>query len=193
MTNHSDKRRALPPWLPDTLDDIDVAIIGELSIDGRAPFSRIANRLEMAEATVRKRVKRLEDRGIIDIVAVPTARAYENALMGQAQVKLIGDPIPAGEMITHWPEVTWLSLTAGDASFLLEFVCSGREAFLDFVQRLHDVPGVTAVVISLYLKTIKRTYVGPLTFAEFEPDDAPSQPSDGARSTATTPMAQQSW
>ena len=178
----------MPPWLPDTLDNYDLAIIGELSVDGRASFGSIAKRLEMAEATVRKRVKRLQDRGIIEIVAVPTARAYENALMGQAQVKLIGDPVAAGEMIVQWPEVTWLSLTAGDASFLLEFVCSGREAFLDFVQRLHDVPGVTAVVISLYLKTIKRTYVGPLTL---DRSDGPPEQRDGSSSAATTPMARQ--
>jgi Lrp/AsnC family transcriptional regulator, regulator for asnA, asnC and gidA len=187
MANGSD----MPPWLPDTLDEHDLAIIGELSVDGRASFSRIANRLEMAEATVRKRIKRLQDRGIIDIVAVPTARAYENALMGQAQVKLIGDPVSTGEMIALWPEVTWLSLTAGDASFLLEFVCSGREAFLDFVQRLHDVSGVTGVIVSLYLKTIKRTYVGPLTFEPSDMGDAPQTQRDGSSLAATTPMAQQ--
>lgn len=190
MTQSSDKPGTLPPWLPDTLDDNDLAIIGELSVDGRASFSKIAGRLQMAEATVRKRVRRLQDRGIIDIVAVPTARAYENALMGQAHVKLIGDPVTAGEMITHWSEVTWLSLTAGDASFLLEFVCSGREAFLDFVQRLHDVSGVTSVVISLYLKTIKRTYVGPLTFEPSNGHGA-SQKQRAGSSSSTTPMAQQ--
>jgi Lrp/AsnC family transcriptional regulator for asnA, asnC and gidA len=174
-----DDGRGVPPWMPHALDATDLAIVEALRANGRASFQGMAGEMGIAEATVRKRVNRLLDEDIIQIVAVPTARAYEQALMGQAMVKFNGDPREAGMKISEWPEVTWLNLTTGQAAFLLEFVCSGRQAFLEFVQRLHSVPGVLRAEISVYLKTLKQTYVGPLN-----PDPRAASGRDASAPTA---------
>lgn len=50
-------------------DDINLAIINHLK-DGRKPFKKIADILGLAEGTVRARVKKLKDEGILDITAL---------------------------------------------------------------------------------------------------------------------------
>ncbi|MFY9186996.1 MAG: winged helix-turn-helix transcriptional regulator, partial [Bacillota bacterium] len=52
------------------LKDLDVAILSYLKQDGRTPFTFIAQELGVAEGTVRKRVARLIEEGIIEIKAV---------------------------------------------------------------------------------------------------------------------------
>jgi Lrp/AsnC family transcriptional regulator for asnA, asnC and gidA len=171
---------AAPPWLPEEFDAIDRQIFERLRLDGRAPNQRIAAALGLSEATVRRRVKAMVDSGLLKITAVVPATAYENALMGQVDVKLVGDLREAAALVSSWREVTWLAIAAGGASFLLEFVCLGREEFLDFVQRLHAVQGVSRCEIFMYVKTIKQIYVGPVLNSPAAPEPA-STPAAAAR------------
>jgi Lrp/AsnC family transcriptional regulator for asnA, asnC and gidA len=48
-----------------TLDDIDKRILELLQLDARASFADLSRKLDVAEATVRFRVKRLIDNGVI--------------------------------------------------------------------------------------------------------------------------------
>ena len=48
------------------IDDINIAIINHLK-DGRAPFKQIADDLGIAEGTVRSRVRRLMEEGVLEI------------------------------------------------------------------------------------------------------------------------------
>ena len=53
-----------------SLDELDYAIINLLREDGRLPYRAIARELGLTEATVRSRVKRLEESGSMRVVAV---------------------------------------------------------------------------------------------------------------------------
>lgn len=66
----------IPPWDPDELpapsvplDDLDRALIRELTLDGHESNSELARRLGVSDATVRRRIQRLEDAGLITVVA----------------------------------------------------------------------------------------------------------------------------
>ena len=48
-----------------SLDDVDRRLLDMLKEDGRASFVELAERLNLSEAAVRRRVKRLLDRGVI--------------------------------------------------------------------------------------------------------------------------------
>src|SRR5690606_14164839 len=61
---HGDRRRDL------RIDDLDKSIIVALEVDGRRPYRDIARDLDVAEATVRSRVNRLSESGLIKITAV---------------------------------------------------------------------------------------------------------------------------
>ncbi len=58
-----------------TLDDLDRGIIRILQRDGRTPNTDVARALDVTETTIRNRVTRLLDDGLIEIVAVPTPKA----------------------------------------------------------------------------------------------------------------------
>ena len=57
------------------LDGIDHQIIGLLREDGRLPYRAIARELGLTEATVRARVKRLEESDTMRVVAVSDIEA----------------------------------------------------------------------------------------------------------------------
>ncbi len=66
----------VPQWdpgdLPEpnpTLDDTDLQLLRELQVDGHESNSEVARRLGVSDATVRRRIQRLEDGGLIQIVA----------------------------------------------------------------------------------------------------------------------------
>ncbi len=46
------------------LDDLDKRILGHMQEDGRMTFVDLASHLGVSEGTIRKRVKRLEERGV---------------------------------------------------------------------------------------------------------------------------------
>ena len=57
------------------LDETDHAIIALLRTDGRLPFRSIARELALTEATVRARVRRLEESRTMRVVAVTDIEA----------------------------------------------------------------------------------------------------------------------
>lgn len=63
------------------MDDLDDRILDLLRRDGRAPFTAIAEALDTSEATVRTRVKRLVDEGVIRQFTVRVRGANLRALV----------------------------------------------------------------------------------------------------------------
>lgn len=51
------------------LDDVDEAILRELQVDGRRAYREIARTVGVSEGTVRTRVKRLREAGLLRILA----------------------------------------------------------------------------------------------------------------------------
>ena len=52
------------------LDQLDRDIIDELQDDGRKPYNEIANKLNVSEGTIRKRVHKLTDTGVLKIAGL---------------------------------------------------------------------------------------------------------------------------
>ncbi len=69
------------------LDKINLAIIGYLA-DGRIPFKKIAENLGVAEGTVRARVKKLKDEGVLDITALVNPEAMPSCSLALIGIRL---------------------------------------------------------------------------------------------------------
>ncbi len=149
-------------WKPDRIDGTDLAVIEQLQANGRASFKSIADVVGISETAVRKRVNRLIDEGMIQIVAVLNSLSARGIVMAMAQLKVGGDVDVVSEKITGWPECSWVAVGAGRFDVLAELVCDGREALLDVFRRLHNLEGVREVEMFFYLKVHKQLYVGPL-------------------------------
>jgi Lrp/AsnC family transcriptional regulator, regulator for asnA, asnC and gidA len=149
-------------WVSDRVDETDLAVIEQLQANGRASFRSIADAVGISESAARKRVNRLIDDDVIQVVAVLNALAAEGTVITMAQLKVSGDIEAASEEISAWPECSWIVVGAGPHDLAAELVCAGREELLDVVRRLHRVPGVEDVETFLYLKVKKQLYVGPI-------------------------------
>jgi DNA-binding Lrp family transcriptional regulator len=160
-------------WLEDRVDGLDIRIIEALNHDGRAAYTDIGRSLGLAEASVRKRVKRLIGQDIIRITAVPIVRLHDETFAGLVRVNIATDPRPIAEAIARWPEVGWLALTAGDCSIAFDVISASRSGYLDLIERTHNLAGVVSVNSLVTLRTIKQVYLGPAA--------APNRKTDAAQ------------
>ncbi|HCB03262.1 MAG TPA: Lrp/AsnC family transcriptional regulator [Nocardioides sp.] len=145
----------------DGFDAVDRSLIEELQRDGRASYKELAASCHVPEATVRRRVNRLLDSGVINVVGVLNTLASETTINAQLHIGLDRDPEAVAREMAQWPEVTWVALTAGPRPLLVEVVCVGRSGVVDLVRRAHQVDGVTSVQSVVYLKVLKTMYAGP--------------------------------
>lgn len=130
------------------IDDLDRNIIRELQSDGRRPLREVARNLGIAEATVRLRLKRLQDEEILQIVAFadPTKLGPSHmALMFLSVTPSAHDEIVA--TLTEWSEVSYLSTTLGDTDICAQVLCADQANLWELRQRICALPGVSAVRI----------------------------------------------
>ena len=147
-----------------SLDRTDRSILHELQLDGRISNVKLAERINLSESACLRRVKMLEDAGIIDGYAM---------LINQAAVGLSGnvfveitlnrqrredqDAFEAG--VAHVPEVMECYLMSGDYDYLLRVVVADTGDY----ERIHheqltSLPGVARVRSSFALRAAtKRT------------------------------------
>ncbi len=144
---------------PGALDALDRKIINRLQQDGRRAYGAIAEEIGLSEAAVRRRVQRLKDSGVMQIVAItdPLQLGYgREALIGirvQGDVRLVADKVAAID------EANYVVMTAGSFDIIAEVIAEDDN---DLVHLLNDairsIPGVTEVETFLYLKLAKQTY-----------------------------------
>lgn len=142
------------------LDRLDQELIARLREDGRMPYTALAAELGVAEATVRKRVNRLIEKGILRIVGVTSNEKlglHTQAIVG---VKVDGDKVD--EVIARLQpldNVRYIGVSAGEFDLILELVAESNEDLFRFLTKtLRDIPGVVASQTSLIMKVCKRTY-----------------------------------
>ena len=144
---------------PGVLDAQDRKIIGLLQRDGRRAYGAIAEEVGLSEAAVRRRVQRLRDSGVMQIVAItdPLQLGYgREALIG---IRVHGDVRLVADKIAAIDEANYVVLTAGSFDIIAEVIAEDDN---DLVHLLNDsirsIPGVTEVETFLYLKLAKQTY-----------------------------------
>ncbi|HEY8531876.1 MAG TPA: Lrp/AsnC family transcriptional regulator [Limnochorda sp.] len=141
-------------------DALDKAILLELQRDGRAPFTSIAARLNVAEGTVRKRVNRLVDRGVLRLMGI-----IDPVQVGRTIQAIVGIRVGNGhveEVVEHLrslPQVRYLGVSAGAYDLIVEVVVASNEELYQFLtKQLRQVPGVVASDTSMILKVFKDRY-----------------------------------
>jgi Lrp/AsnC family transcriptional regulator for asnA, asnC and gidA len=159
------------------LDDIDRAIIGHLQYDGRKPYTEIADGLGISEGSVRRRVKRLVDGNLLQIVGIA-----EPQFLGWNAAAMIGISVRAGEIdavaqeIARFPEVSYLFMASGGFDLFAEVYCSNMSHFVRFLNtKLQQVPGIQRTETFTILKMYKLSY----RWGEAEASPQIDRPIDG--------------
>jgi DNA-binding Lrp family transcriptional regulator len=143
------------------LDAIDWKILRELQDDGRITNVELSRRVGISAPPCLRRVKRLEDAGII--------RGYRAMLnspalgLGVVAFCLIGlnhqseaELKAFADLTRTWPIVRAAWMVSGDSDFLLHCVASDLATFQNFViEQLTSAPNVDTVRTALTIRQVK--------------------------------------
>jgi Lrp/AsnC family transcriptional regulator for asnA, asnC and gidA len=141
------------------LDAPNRAIIEALQRDGRQPYGAIAEEVGLSEAAVRRRVQRLRESGIMQIVAVTDPLQLGFTRQAMIGISVEGDVRRVAEKLSAMHEVDYVVMCAGSFDILAEIVCEDDEHLLHVLNdSVRSIPGVRATETFLYLKLAKQTY-----------------------------------
>lgn len=142
------------------MDNIDRAIIKALKEDGRAPFSRIAEQLQVSPGMIRQRMQRLNDQGILQVVAITNPLKIGYHTMAFIGVKAEGNRLQTiARQIAAFDEVIYLSICSGAFNLLVEVLCLDNSHLLAFLtEKLYSVEGVRDTETFISLDIVKEIY-----------------------------------
>ncbi|KWF05215.1 Lrp/AsnC family transcriptional regulator [Burkholderia pseudomultivorans] len=145
-----------------TLDPLDFQIVRELQEDGRRAFREIARNVDVPEATVRTRVKRLQELGVLQILAFTNPSKLGHAKLALLFVEVDpGDHDRAVDNLGRWSEVSYLSTILGGADLCVQVLCRDDEDLFALQQRIRVLPGVRAVRTMHEVKVHKIRFTIP--------------------------------
>ena len=139
----------------------DQRILAELQRDSRLTMQQLADKLGMSSSACWRRVKSLEESGVIDRYAVivnPREAGFGLASMvhvslARHEQKNVDNFVR--EVLLH-PEVLECFATSGEADFHLRVVVEDIDAYNDFLDNfIFKLPGVSQVRSNIVLKEIK--------------------------------------
>jgi Lrp/AsnC family transcriptional regulator for asnA, asnC and gidA len=142
------------------IDELDAKIISRLQFDGRTSNTDLAKALDVSEATIRARLKRLTDDDIIQIVAVsnPLKLGFEvtGDLNIRVDMKKMDNVISA---LNDFKELWYIVVTTGTSNINAEFVAKNLAELHDLVyNKLSRIDGIEQIETSVIMKYIKRRY-----------------------------------
>jgi len=163
------------------LDDTDRRIIAILQADGRRPYSQIAEDLGIPASSVRYRVQRLEDNGVLQIVGIanPLTIGFDRFAMIGLKVRP-GTAREVSRRLSELPETSYVIMTAGQYDVMAEVICRDTGHFTDLVnERMHQIDGVTSTESFFVLEVHKLAYGWGVSRVESLALDAHAPPVPG--------------
>ena len=142
------------------MDELDRSIIEILQKDGRGSNARIARAVGVSEGTVRRRLRRITQDGVVKIIAVPNLDK-----MGYSTAALIGLQTAPGkldsvaEALSSLKEAHYVAITTGAFDIFTWVGMTSTEDLGNFLRKkVGAIPGVTRTETFVNLNIMKRTY-----------------------------------
>jgi len=145
---------------PLNLDELDIQIVQLLHKDGRMPFTEIAKKVGVAEATIRNRVQRLTNSGAITIQAYLNPNKLDFRNIALIELKLVDfeqAQAIASELVNQ-DSVSYVAFVAGSYDLFVEVTYDSNEGLFDFLNVLKAKPGVSNCETAIVLKLLKTQY-----------------------------------
>jgi Lrp/AsnC family transcriptional regulator for asnA, asnC and gidA len=143
----------------DLLDEINLKILDILSRDASRPFVDIAKELEISDATVHIRVRRLVAAGILRKFTIAT----DNRLLGYDHLAFVGINIKEGSsdeaiaILSAFDEILELHEMYGQFDLLLKIRAKSLEEMREvIVNKIGRIPQIREAELMTVLKTIKE-------------------------------------
>lgn len=150
------------------IDRVDAEILARLQKDGRLSNARLASDLGLSETPCWRRLKRLEEAGIIEgYQAVLNRRKLGLGVMAFVQIGCVQHDEKATQAfhqaVLASANVLSCHNTTGEADYLLVVVAKDLDDYSQFVETvLRFLPGVTSIRSSLSLRELKASNLLPI-------------------------------
>ncbi|MFB6107813.1 MAG: Lrp/AsnC family transcriptional regulator [Haloplanus sp.] len=123
------------------MDDLDRRILSILRRDSRTPYTEIADRVGTSEGTVRNRVERLTEEGIIERFTVATRTGNVKAMI-EVSVAVDVDTTRVSERMAEWDEVDFVWQVSGEADVVLVVDAADTRAVNELITKARDLDEV---------------------------------------------------
>jgi DNA-binding Lrp family transcriptional regulator len=139
------------------MDDLDYKMITLLRSDARRPVASVAAELGVSRATVRSRIDRLIESGVIRgfTIAVrdnATRNLVRAVMMIEVEAKASNKVV---KRLYGYPEVRKLHSTNGHWDLVAELVAGSLEEFDELLNRIRTVEGIKSTDTSILLASPK--------------------------------------
>ena len=138
-------------------EELDLQIVLELQENGRYSHVDLAKKIGVSEGTIRKRIKRLLDRQIIKIAAVPDTRK-----LGYGFISIMGLQVSmanlrnVAERLAQNQHVSYLAFVTGRYDLMAIVMTSSPEELSQFIEKeISAIPSILRTETFVNLDIIK--------------------------------------
>jgi DNA-binding Lrp family transcriptional regulator len=132
------------------MDDLDRRILNILRRDARTPYTEIADRVGTSEGTVRNRVERMTDEGVIERFTVATRTGNIKAMI-EVSVAVDVDTTVVSDHMAEWPEVDFVWQVSGEEDIVLIVDAADTAAVNDLITQARELDEVKSTKTRLIL------------------------------------------
>jgi Lrp/AsnC family leucine-responsive transcriptional regulator len=151
------------------LDSTDIQILNILQENGKITNAELARQIGMAPSGVLERVKKLEQKGIIEGYEVrlnPKALGISLSTFIQIQTADAVGSSEIGRQLAKIDEVQEVHWTAGEYNYLVKARVSSTDTLALLMKKFGEISGVRDSRTTLVLDTLKETQALSLQFIE---------------------------
>jgi DNA-binding Lrp family transcriptional regulator len=132
------------------MDDLDREILSILRRDARTPYTEIADRVGTSEGTVRNRVERLVDDGVIERFTVATRTGNVKAMI-EVSVDVNVDTAEVSDRIAEWQEVDFVWQVSGEEDIVVVVDAADTDAVNGLITQARELEEVVGTKTRLIL------------------------------------------
>lgn len=161
-------------------DKIDIKIVNLLLDDGRMPASEIARRIgSISERSVRYRIDRMVNEGVVRISAVARPQAFGLATIADIWMEVESDRIlEVAKKMAEFDNVSYVACGIGESDVSIQIVARDTAEIYQFVTTVvRKVPGVrktTTSIVPLILKDVYQWRIPEQVAQQIAKEDTPS-------------------
>jgi Lrp/AsnC family transcriptional regulator for asnA, asnC and gidA len=144
----------------DDITPLDGAILRTLQRDARTSNRRIADELDINESTVRNRIRRMEDEGMVRIKAIADYLAFGHLATSFIGIRVTGgNVVGVGQALAELTDVAVMARTVGGWDFVLVLAAASRETLLETAfDVIAALPNVRDVGVMEVVTAIKHVF-----------------------------------
>lgn len=149
-----------------SLDEVDLLILDQLQVDASTSNADLAKKVGMAPSAVLERVKKLEQKGVIEAYITRIKPAALNLkLLAFVFVKSSEGPgnISVAKQLAKLPEVLELHHIAGEDCYLIKIRAEDPQSLIQLMRdKFSKIPGMLSTKTTIVLETLKETNYLPV-------------------------------